>query len=307
MSQRELVALGTASQAPTRDRNHNGYFLRWDEEGFLFDPGEGTQRQLIFADVSACDISRILITHFHGDHCLGLPGVLQRMSLNGCNRPVDVYYPSSGEEYFLRLRDASISRSRLEIAAHPVRDDADGMVEVWRSETCAVYAHALEHSAPALGYRIEELPRRRFVASRLESRGISGPDVGRLAKEGVVTVNGAKVTLEEMTTVHPGSAVAFVMDTRPCAGAVRLAHAADLLVMEATYLYGDGALADAYFHSTALDAARTAAEAGARQLALTHFSARYPDATSHVAEAREIFPETTALRDLDRIPVPRRR
>ncbi|HWM97084.1 MAG TPA: MBL fold metallo-hydrolase, partial [Streptosporangiaceae bacterium] len=79
MSNRELVVLGTASQVPIRRRNHNGYFLRWDAEGLLFDPGEGTQRQMQFAGVAASQISRICITHFHGDHCLGLPGVLQRM------------------------------------------------------------------------------------------------------------------------------------------------------------------------------------------------------------------------------------
>ena len=79
MSQRELVVLGTASQAPTRSRNHNGYFLRWDSDGLLFDPGEGTQRQMLFAGVTASQVTRICITHFHGDHCLGLPGVLQRM------------------------------------------------------------------------------------------------------------------------------------------------------------------------------------------------------------------------------------
>ena len=80
MSQRELVVLGTASQAPSRSRNHNGYFLRWDDEGVLFDPGEGTQRQMLFAGVTASQITRICITHLHGDHCLGLPGVLARMS-----------------------------------------------------------------------------------------------------------------------------------------------------------------------------------------------------------------------------------
>ena len=84
VSNRELVILGTASQAPTRSRNHNGYFLRWDDEGLLFDPGEGTQRQMLFAGVTASQITRICVTHLHGDHCLGLPGVLARMSLDRC-------------------------------------------------------------------------------------------------------------------------------------------------------------------------------------------------------------------------------
>ena len=99
MSSRRFIALGTASQVPTRERNHNGYFLRWDAEGFLFDPGEGTQRQMIFADVTASQITKIFITHFHGDHCLGLAGVLQRLSLDRVPQTVQIFYPASGEKY----------------------------------------------------------------------------------------------------------------------------------------------------------------------------------------------------------------
>ena len=98
MSNRELVVLGTASQAPTRRRNHNGYFLRWDGEGLLFDPGEGTQRQMLFAGVTASQVTRVCITHFHGDHCLGLPGVLQRMSLDRVPHVVEICYPAQSRE-----------------------------------------------------------------------------------------------------------------------------------------------------------------------------------------------------------------
>ena len=98
MSNRELGVLGTASQAPTRARNHNGYFLRWDDEGLLFDPGEGTQRQMLFAGVTAHQVTRVCVTHFHGDHCLGLPGVLQRMALDRVTGTVEVAYPASGAD-----------------------------------------------------------------------------------------------------------------------------------------------------------------------------------------------------------------
>ena len=95
---RELVVLGTASQVPTRTRNHNGYLLCWDGEGLLFDPGEGTQRQMIHAGVSASQITRICLTHIHGDHCYGLPGVLSRMVLDRVAHPVYLHYPASGED-----------------------------------------------------------------------------------------------------------------------------------------------------------------------------------------------------------------
>src|SRR5215471_5941332 len=104
VANRELVVLGTASQAPTRTRNHNGYFLRWDDEGLLFDPGEGTQRQMLLAGVTAHQVTRICVTHFHGDHCLGLPGVLQRMALDQVTGTVEVAYPASGADMFDRIR-----------------------------------------------------------------------------------------------------------------------------------------------------------------------------------------------------------
>ena len=123
MSTRELVVLGTASQAPTRQRNHNGYLLRWDGEAILFDPGEGTQRQLLLAGVSPWSIRKICITHFHGDHCLGLPGVLQRLSLDGVPHPVDVAFPESGTPYYERLRHASVFQDRVDVRPCPVRSD----------------------------------------------------------------------------------------------------------------------------------------------------------------------------------------
>src|ERR671917_1435812 len=120
MSARTFFALGTGSQVPTRERNHNGYFVRWDDEGFLFDPGEGTQRQMTFAGVSASEITKIFITHFHGDHCLGLPGVLQRLSLDRIAHPVDVWYPASGQEFYDRLRRCALYNDTVDVRPHPV-------------------------------------------------------------------------------------------------------------------------------------------------------------------------------------------
>ena len=119
MSDRELVVLGTASQAPTRRRNHNGYLLLWDDEGLLFDPGEGTQRQMLFAGVTASRITRICITHFHGDHCLGLPGVLARMSLDRVPHAVEACYPAQNREVFTRLRHAALYRDAVDLRERP--------------------------------------------------------------------------------------------------------------------------------------------------------------------------------------------
>ena len=126
MSPRELVIFGTASQAPTRSRSHNGYLLRWDGEGLLFDPGEGTQRQMLFAGVTASQVTRICITHFHGDHCLGLPGVLQRMSLDRVRHVVEACYPADSREVFARLRHAALFRDVVSLRERPVDGGRDG-------------------------------------------------------------------------------------------------------------------------------------------------------------------------------------
>ena len=120
MSSRELVVLGTASQVPTRKRNHNGYLLRWDGTGFLFDPGEGTQRQMTYAGVSAHDIHHLCLTHFHGDHCLGVPGVVQRLSLDRVTYPVHAHYPAVGAEHFRHLRYASAFDEVVDVREHPI-------------------------------------------------------------------------------------------------------------------------------------------------------------------------------------------
>lgn len=306
MSSRELIALGTSSQAPTRERSHNAYLLRWDGEGFLFDPGEGTQRQLTLAGVAVSSIHRICITHFHGDHCLGLPGIVQRLSLERCDHAVHLFYPESGQVYIDRLTNASIYRPEIDLVLHPTPQPSQGAIELERGNGRVLKACALDHSVPTIGFRIEDEAGVRFVPEKLENAGVRGPKVGELERAGRVEVDGRTILLEEVTTARPVSAFAFVMDTRPCAGATELGCDADLMLMEATYLSEHRRLAESYLHSTALDAAQTAASAGCRRLALAHFSQRYESAVQHVLEARAVFPAVVALNDLDRIPIVRR-
>jgi ribonuclease Z len=299
---RELVVLGTASQAPTRYRNHNGYALRWDAETVLFDPGEGTQRQMILAGVSSPSITRIFITHFHGDHCLGLPGVLQRMSLDRAEAAVDVYFPSQGSVYFDRLRCAAIfdDRARLNVHALDPPFDSD------EASPLRVVARGLDHRTPTVGWRLEEPDSVRMLPDRLDEAGVKGPDVGRLQRDGSVVVHGRRVVLEDMSAPRPGQKFAFVMDTRLCDAAFELAERADLLVCEATFLHAEEKMAKEYGHLSAAQAARIASESGARRLVLTHFSQRHRDERSYLEEAAAIFTDVVAARDLDVIAVPPR-
>ncbi|MDT3395655.1 ribonuclease Z [Streptomyces sp. B1866] len=305
MSARELVVLGTASQVPTRHRNHNGYLLRWDGEGILFDPGEGTQRQMLLAGVSAHDVDRICVTHFHGDHSLGLAGVIQRVNLDRVPHPVTAHYPASGQHFFDRMRYATAYRETVRLAERPATGDGCVLAD---SGAYTLQARRLSHPVESYGYRLTEPDGRRMVPGRLAARGIRGPAVGRLQREGVLETDGRRVTLEEVSEVRRGQRFAFVMDTRMCEGALELAEGCDLLVIEATFLDEDAGLAEEYGHLTAGQAGLVAARAGVRHLVLTHFSQRYtdPDAFARQARAAGYGGGLSVARDLDRIPVPAR-
>ena len=251
MSDRELVVLGTASQAPTRSRNHNGYLLRWNGEGLLFDPGEGTQRQMLFAGVSATQITRICITHFHGDHCLGLPGVLARMSLDRVPHPVDALYPAQNREIFAGLRHPALSRDVVDLRERPV--SASGTVLAgpgFRVET-----QPLSHSVPSIGYRLVEADGQRMLPDRLAALGITGPAIGRLQQDGRLATDGRLVTIDQVSEPRRGQRFAFIMDTRLCDGAFALADGADMLVCESTFADTEADLAREYGHLTAGQAA----------------------------------------------------
>ncbi|QNE77466.1 ribonuclease Z [Streptomyces finlayi] len=300
MSVRELVVLGTASQVPTRHRNHNGYLLRWDGEGILFDPGEGTQRQMLRAGAAAHDINRICVTHFHGDHSLGLAGVIQRINLDRVPHPVTAHYPASGQRFFERLRYATAYRETVRLTEAPVA--ADGPLAV--TDAYTLDSHRLSHPVESYGYRLTEPDGRRMLPAKLAEYGIRGPDVGRIQREGSL----GGVTLDAVSERRRGQRFAFVMDTRLCDGVYALAEGCDLLVIESTFLDEDERLATDHGHLTAGQAARAAAEAGVRHLVLTHFSQRYDDPGVFEAQARAagFTGELTVARDLMRIPVPTR-
>ncbi|BBX35398.1 ribonuclease Z [Mycolicibacterium mageritense DSM 44476 = CIP 104973] len=303
MSIRELVVLGTASQVPTRHRNHNGYLLRWDDQGLLFDPGEGTQRQLLLAGVSAGTVTRLCLTHFHGDHCLGVPGVLQRMSLDGAQHAVHAHYPASGQEFFARLRHVSIFHDTTDVREHPVNTDGP----VAAGTFGVLEARRLDHSVDSIGYRLVEPDGRRMLPELLGRFGITGAAIGQLQRAGTVRVNGRLVQLAEVSEPRRGQRFAFVMDTRLCDSVYALADGADMLVIEATFLAEDAELARSYGHLTAGQAARVAAECKVRRLVLTHFSQRYPDTSRYRDEAAAVFDgDLVIAEDLTRIPVPKR-
>lgn len=301
MSVRDITILGCSSQQPTRFRNHGAYLVRWNDEGLLFDPGEGTQRQFIFAEIAPPVVNRIFISHFHGDHCLGLGSMLMRLNLDKVTHPIHCYYPASGKKFFDRLRYCCMYRENIHVVEHPVgkpglvQDDGKFLIE----------AQYLDHGIDNLGWRVTEPDAVKFNKEKLKEMGVVGPDVRKLEKEGRLLVGNHWVALDEVSHLRPGDAFAYVVDTRPCKEALEIARGAKVLLCESTYLDEDRQLALEHKHMTAKQAAELAKEAGVKTLILTHFSARYRDPEILGEEARTIFPNTLVAEDLRRFPFPK--
>jgi len=301
-----VIPLGTSSGKPTLKRNVSALAVAREAEWLLFDCGEGTQTQVSRAGLSPNRLSAVFITHLHGDHFNGLAGLLSTMGLDRRTRELGLTGPRGIGEYLDMLE-----RLRVAFLTYPVElrefSSLPELAVVYETADYLVSALALDHRLFALGYRIDERPRPgRFNVEQARTLGVpEGPLWGKLQ-------SGQDVRLDENRVVRssdvvgpsrPGKSVAYCLDTRPCAMSVELARDVDLLIHEATYTEEFAAEAQQYGHSTAAQAARTARDAGARQLLITHFSTRYTDSTPLLQEARAIFPDTLVAEDLMEIEV----
>jgi ribonuclease Z len=298
MSVRDLVILGSSSQQPTRFRNHGAYLFRWNDEGLLFDPGEGTQRQFIFANIAPPVVTRIFISHFHGDHCLGLGSMLMRLNLDKVTHPIHCYYPASGKKYFDRLRYSTSYHETITVIEHPV--SSPGIVE--NDGKFLIEAAFLDHGIDNIAWRITEPDTRKYDKDKLDLNGIKGPLVKKLIENKKIEIQGKTFTLDEMSWMRKGDSIAYVVDTRPCPQAVEIAKDARILLCESTYQEEHAQLAENHYHLTSKQAAQIAKEAGVKQLILTHFSARYLNLYFMEEEAKSIFPNTYMAEDFKVFP-----
>lgn len=298
----DVVFLGTAASMPTAQRSPAALLVRRGSERLLFDCGEGTQRQLQRSSIGLPDLQEIFLTHFHADHFLGLPGMLKTFALRGRDEtPLTVYGPQGLRELFTRLRPFL---GRLPYSLTVVELEPGECLD--RGEY-AIEGFAVEHGPDALGYALVEPDRPgRFDVSAADALGVpDGPARGRLqAGEDVTLDSGRTVTPGEVLgEPRPGRKLVLTGDTAPSPLVVQVAHEADLLVHEASFLAEEGERARETLHSTAAGAAEIARLAQVRLLALTHVSPRYfgPELAD---EARAVFPDTVVPRDFDLIEVP---
>jgi ribonuclease Z len=298
----KLYFLGTGAGMPSKQRNVTSIALDLlSERGvyWLFDCGEGTQQQILQSPVKLSKTEKLFVTHLHGDHIYGIPGLLASRSYQGGDTPLTVYGPV-GIRHFIE-QTLAVSQSHFTYVLDIVEIDKDGIL--FEEQGFRVEAARLEHRIESFGYRIEEPDQAgKLMHAELQALGVaSGPVYGKLKQ-------GETVELEDGRVLHgadflgptcTGRKVTILGDTKYCSGAVHLAREADVLVHEATFAKERQELADAFDHSTTIDAARTAHEAGAKVMIMTHISSRYQaeEEDMLLQEARSIHPKSYLAKD----------
>ena len=295
----EIVFLGTAGAVPTKERSHSSVFIRYRNEGILVDCGEGTQRQLKFAGIRPGMITKILITHWHGDHTLGLPGLLESMGLTECENKVTIYGPKGTKEHFGWIEKAFTFEEKVN---HDIVEVKKGII--FENNDYFIEALPLEHGITCYGYAIIEKDTRKMKPAALKKLGVpEGPLVGRLQEGKPITVKGNVVSPDDVSSVVKGRRIAIISDTLPCKNAVELATGADVVICEATYADDLAEKAQAYNHLTARQAAQIASSSGAKKLILTHFSQRYKSVHQIEDDARTVFDNTVCAKDFMKVVV----
>jgi ribonuclease Z len=298
----KLTFLGTGGSTPTKERNVPATAVQMGSRVILVDCGEGTQRQLLHTPVSFMKITDIFITHFHGDHFLGLPALFQTMNLNDRKEPLTVHGPQGTGHFVGTIKDLGYFRARYEILLSEL--DVGDTVDLGDFTMTACPA---DHNVPTLAYRLDESERPgKFDKARAVELGVpEGPMFGKLQRHESVEANGRTVTPDMVLgPPRPGRKIVFSGDTKPCDGLVESAKDCDVLLHDATFADEEEAEAGEFGHSTARQAARVARDAGALTLFLTHFSPRYEDEEERLLEqAREVFPNSRLAGDMEEFVV----
>jgi ribonuclease Z len=302
MTQLSIIFLGTGGSWPTVKRNVSSVALKRGSEILLFDCGEGTQRQFQKSNLSYMQISHIFITHFHGDHFLGLPGLIQTMQLNDRDKPLHIYGPKGIVALVGSLLNLGYFHPSYRIIAHEIEDREEIFFEGYR-----VIALKVNHNVPALSYCLMEHQRPgRFNKSKALKLGIpEGPLFSKLQKGQTITLpSGKKITPERILgPSRKGRKIVISGDTKPCERIIDFAQGADILIHEATFDSRLQEIAKEYGHTTAAQAAEIAKKAQVEKLFLVHISPRYLDYHILEDEAREVFSHSFVPKDFQEIEV----
>ncbi len=292
----KMTFLGTTAVVPTAERNHTAIFMQHDGENILIDCGEGTQRQLRIAKINPCSLTRLLITHWHGDHVLGLPGLFQTLALNDYKKTLYIYGPKGTKEYVKELFRVFVPLKKISVNVQEVNG------KFLETKDFEISSLPLIHGgAPCNGYSFKEKDKLRINKNKLKKLKISREDSVKLKNltEGKnIIINKRIIKSKDLTYKQLGKKIAFIFDTGNCKNANKLAKDCDLAIMDSTYDENEKELADEYGHLTIKQAGQIAKQSKVKKLILTHISQRYEHKSDLLEkQAKKYFKDVTIAKD----------
>ena len=295
----EIVFLGTGSAVPTVRRNHPSIFLRYKDENLLFDCGEGTQRQIRKARLNPCKINRLFITHWHGDHVLGIPGLLQTLALNNYNRELEIYGPKGTKSYIDKIMSLFVNVGKIKFKIHEVSSG-----KVFENKDFKIEAEQMLHGTECLAYSFIEKDKLRIDKNKLKKLKLGfSPIIQKLKEGNDVMIDGKKIKSKDITYLQKGRKVSIVLDTRENKNIEKLSKNSDLLISESTY-FDDEDLAKEHKHMTLKQAVSIAKKSKVKKLILLHISQKYEsNEKDFEKEARKLFKNSFLAEDLMKIEI----
>ncbi|MAG52511.1 MAG: ribonuclease Z [Nanoarchaeota archaeon] len=295
----KITFLGTSSMIPTKTRNHSSIFLQYEGEGILIDCGEGTQRQFRLANISPSKTTKLLISHWHGDHTLGIPGLLQNLRANDYRKTLEIYGPKGTKKYLKNMLSGIAVQKTIKFK---VKEISSGIF--YKGKSFNLEAITLDHIVPCLAYSLIENDKIKINLDYLKKFNLKQhPILGKLQQGKNITYKGHKILAKKATIPGKGKKVTIIMDTAPCKNAEIIAKNSDLLITECTWKKELKDLVRKRKHLTTELTAKIAKKAKVKQLILTHFSQRYRDVKELENEAKKVFKNTKAAKDLMEIKI----
>ena len=298
----EITFLGTSEAVPTAERSQLAMLLKYKNESILIDCGEGTQRQFKIAKINLFKITRILISHWHGDHVLGLPGLLQTLALNNYSKTLRIYGPKGTKKFMNLLLRTFIFKEKLKTEIYEITKDGVFV----DSKDFQIKALKMKHFTPCLAYSFIEKDRRRINTKFIKKIGLKpGPLVGKLQQGKKIKFKGRVIKVKNATYLVRGKKITFIIDTLMNKNCIKLAKDSDLLINEATFLDSTHLnRAKERGHLTAKQAATIAKRAKVKKLIITHLSQRYTKNPEVILkEAKKTFKKTELAKIIHHILV----
>jgi ribonuclease Z len=294
----ELIFLGTSDAIPSKERNHTSILLNYKNENILIDCGEGTQRQLRIAEINPCKITRLLITHWHGDHVLGIPGLLQTLSFNGYNQTFFIYGPRGTKEFVKEMLKTFAFQQNFKIEIEEVSG------KFFETDDFYLEAEKMTHGIPCNAYNFILKDSLKIDKKKLEKTKVSGPIIAKLKAGENIIFNGKKYLAKNLTYQEEGKKISFVLDTSFNDKIIPFVRNSDLLVCESTF--GDELKdkAEEYKHLNSSKSAEIAKKSKSKKLILTHISQRYSKNPKEILNsAKKIFKNSFLAKDFDKFKI----